>query len=224
MNALFDAALLCVLTASSVLLFLPQFVRLIRFGDASGLSATSLMFGMVNYLAWNVYLSGSRAWGLLAANVLGSVVWFAVAGMALRRLRPGRGGWLVLPWALLLARAILLDRSALGFLLALGTVLTYSPQAVGVWRAPSVSGVSPATWSIAAVEGLSWFASSLPGHLIGGIVFGIVSTLTAASVLTAIAVRRGTGPASSPAMVGRPARVGEPDRANVLEPVPLTMS
>ena len=44
-NAIVSAAVLALLTVTTVLLSVPQLVRLIRTGDPSGLSSTSLLFG-----------------------------------------------------------------------------------------------------------------------------------------------------------------------------------
>ncbi len=198
MNSVISVLLFGALTASSVLLFVPQLLRLVRFKDPAGLSAASLLFGSVNYLGWTVYLLDSRSWGLFAVNIAAGVVWFAVVALAFRSIRPGRSWWPPLAWSLVLSGVVLLDRPALGSVLGAGALLTYTPQAVGVWRSASLAGVSATTWSIAAVEGALWLVESLRDGLVGGVAFGVIVLVAAASVLTAVAVRRERGAGREP--------------------------
>ncbi len=190
MNSVASVLLLAVITVTGVTLSIPQLLRLLRSRDAAGLSATSLLFGSVNVAAWTLYLADARAWGLVASNVLASLVWFAVVALALRALRPTWSWWLPAAWLVVLLAVILLDRPVLGTVLGLGSLLTYTPQALRVWQTDTVSGISAATWVITAVQSIAWVIQSAADGLPGGIVSGTVTTLTAASVLTAVAVRR----------------------------------
>lgn len=186
MNAIVSAAVLALLTVTTVLLSVPQLVRLVRTGDPSGLSPTSLLFGAANYTAWNVYLVQAGAWGILVANALATLVWFSICGLALPQLRPSRSWWLPTAWAAGLLGVVLVAPVLLGPLLGLGSLLTYTPQAVGVWRAVSLAGISPATWSLTAVEGLVWLGQSLQDGLVGGVLSGLITLAAATSVLTAL--------------------------------------
>ncbi|MEZ5096059.1 MAG: hypothetical protein R2731_07975 [Nocardioides sp.] len=187
--ALLPVLLLGFLTVTSVALSVPQLVRLIRSGDPAGLSGSSLLFGTANYTAWSVYLAGAQAWGLLAANLVASLVWYAVVALALRGLRPRRTWWVPAWWAVALASVAVLAPALLGAMLGFGSLLTYTPQAVGVWRAISLAGVSPATWTLTAAEGLAWLAQSVRDGLAGGVLSGLIATAAAGSVLLALAVR-----------------------------------
>lgn len=200
MNAVLSALMLAVLASSSALLFVPQLVRLVRFGDPAGLSGSSLLFGSANYAAWNVYLADARAWGLFAANAVASLVWYAVAALALRRLRPSRSWWLPTGWALALVVVMIAAPKLLGAMLGLGALLSFTPQAVRAWSAESLAGISPATWLLTAVEGVVWLAQSLQDGLAGGALSGLITTIAAASVLAALLVR----PEISGAKVGAP--------------------
>lgn len=200
LSSVLSAALLAVLTVSSVVLFVPQLVRLVRFRDAAGLSGSSLLFGTVNYTAWTVYLADAGSWGLLAANAVASLVWYAVTVLALVRLRPERSWLLPGLWAAVLGAVILLDGAALGAALGVGSLLTYVPQAVNAWRAPSVAGISPTTWGLTFLEGGAWLIQSIRDGLLGGVLSGLIATAAAAAVLAALHVR---GPQPDPA--------GEPD-------------
>jgi len=189
LSSVLSAALLAVLTVSSVVLFVPQLVRLVRHRDPSGLSGSSLLFGTVNYTAWSVYLADARSWGLLAANVVASLVWYAVAFLALTRLRPERSWWLPGVWAVVLATVVVFERPVLGAVLGLGSLLTYTPQAIGAWRAPSLAGISPTTWGLTLLEGSVWLAQSVRDGLLGGILSGVIAVAAATAVLAAIRVR-----------------------------------
>ncbi|OWP36686.1 PQ-loop domain-containing transporter, partial [Raoultella ornithinolytica] len=130
--------LFCLLTVPSVVSFVPQLLRLARTGDTAGLSATALLTGCVNYTAWSVYLWPTGQAGLLVTNVLASLVWYALAALALRRLP--LDGALGGPgcWALVVALAAGLRPDLLGLLLGLGTVLAHAPQAARAWTSPSL--------------------------------------------------------------------------------------
>ncbi len=197
MNSLLSALFLALLTVTSVVLSVPQLLRLVRRGDAAGLSATSLLFGAANYTAWNVYLLHAHAWGLFVANLLATLVWYAVCALALRQLRPAASWWLPTAWAVGLVSLMVVAPALLGPVLGLGSLLTYTPQAVGVWRAVSLVGISPTTWSLTALEGLVWLGQSLRDGLAGGVLSGLIATVAAASVLAAIAWRGPSGPPPS---------------------------
>lgn len=189
LDAALSALLLVTLTVSSVVLCVPQLVRLVRVGHPDGLSGTSLLFGSVNYTAWSGYLSWEQAWGLLLANLVASLVWYAVAALALPQLAPTRSWWLPVGWAGALGVLGLVDLHLLGPVLGLGSLLTFTPQAVGVWRVLSLAAVSPLTWWLTMVEGFSWLLQSVKDQLAGGVLSGGIATAAAVSVLTALLVR-----------------------------------
>lgn len=217
MSAFLDAALsallLLALTVSSVVLCVPQLVRLVKVGHPAGLSGTALLFGTVNYTAWSGYLAWEHAWGLLAANLVASLVWYAIVALALPQIAPKRSWWLPVSWAATLGLLAVVDLALLGPILGLGSLLTYTPQAVGVWRVISLAAVSPATWALTAVEGFTWLLQSVKDQLAGGIVSGGIATAAAISVLTALLIR---GAAAG----GSPDRPPVDDDADALTPTP----
>ena len=92
---------------------------------------------------------------------------------------------------------MVVERPALGAVLGLGSMLTYTPQAIGAWRAPSLAGISPTTWGLTALEGGVWLVQSLRDGLLGGILSGVIAVAAAAAVLLALRVR-GTTPDLEP--------------------------
>lgn len=189
MHLLVSTLLFCVVTVSGVLLYVPQLVLLARGGDPAGLSVSSLLSGVVNYAAWDVYLGLSHAWLLLVTNTLALVVWYALTALALRQLPLTRACLAPLAWLALVVALVLVDRTHLGPVLGIGSLLTVAPQAVSVWTVPSVAGLSPTTWALLAVQGVVWLVESLPTGLVGGIVYGVVALVGSVSVLSALAVR-----------------------------------
>lgn len=189
MHLLVSTLLFCVFTVSGVLLYVPQLVLLVRGGDASALSVSSLLSGVVNYAAWEVYLGLSHAWLLVVTNTLALVVWYALVALALRQLPLTRACLAPLAWLALLVALVVTDRSLLGPVLGFGSLLTIGPQAISVWTVPSVAGLSPTTWGLLAVQGVAWLVESLPTALVGGIVYGVIASVGSLSVLSALAVR-----------------------------------
>lgn len=195
MHLLVSTLLFCAVTVSGVLLYVPQLVMLARGGDASALSVSSLLSGVVNYAAWDVYLGLSHAWMLLVTNTLALVVWYSLTALALRQLPLTRACLAPLAWLALVVALVLGDRTLLGPVLGFGSLLTVAPQAVSVWTVPSVAGLSPTTWTLLAVQGVAWLVESLPTGLVGGVVYGLVALAGSASVLSALAVRGRSVPA-----------------------------
>jgi len=181
---------LCLLTLPSAVGFVPQLVRLVRTRDAAGLSPTSLLVGSVNHTAWSVYLWWAETWGLLAANLVSSVMWYALTVLGLRLVPLGRSWHVPLAWGLVVLVAGTQGRILLGVVLGVGSLVTFAPQAVRAWTAPSLRGVSVSTWWLLAAQGVGWSVVSLPAGLIGGSIFGVVALLASASVLAAVAVRK----------------------------------
>lgn len=186
---LFDALSTAVVVTLGVVPLLPQLARLARTGDPTGLSLPALLAGLVNHTAWTYYLAGSDATGLLVSTVLAGLVWVVVTVLAVRGLAWSPGCLVPALWALVLLTVVALSPALLGSLLGLGALLVFVPQAVGVWRAPSLAGISPLTWWLLLAQGLVWFGESLPGLLVGGLVFGVVCVASSVSVLCAVALR-----------------------------------
>lgn len=189
MPFLVSALVLCLLTVTSVVLHVPQLVALARSGDPAGLSASALLAGVINYSAWTVYLWTSQSWALLVTNLLASLVWYAVAALALPRLHRTRGCLAPAAWLLVLVGVGATDPALLGPLLGVGALLMFVPQAVSAWTLPSLTGLSPASTMLSAALGVAWVMQSLPDALVGGLLFGIVAATGSASVLVAMAVR-----------------------------------
>ncbi len=187
--ASFDALYAVVVVAIGVVPLLPQLARLVRTGDPTGLSLPALLAGLVNYTVWTYYLAAAGATGLLVSNVLAGVVWVAVTALAVRGLPWSRACLVPVVWALVVVAVVALAPGLLGSLLGLGSLLVYVPQAVAVWRVPSLSGISPLTWWLQLAQGLVWFGESLPGLLVGGLVFGVVCVVASISVLCAVSTR-----------------------------------
>jgi uncharacterized protein with PQ loop repeat len=200
----FDTVYVAVVVAIGVVPLLPQLVRLAHTGDPTGLSLPALLAGLVNYLAWTFYLAGTDSTGLLVGNVLAGVVWVAVTALAVQSLAWSTSCLVPVVWALVLLAVVTLAPGLLGSILGVGSLLVFVPQAVGAWRVPSLSGVSAASWWLLLAQGLVWFGESLPGLLVGGLVFGVVCVTASLSVLCALSVRGPRLAAAATAASGAP--------------------
>ena len=119
----------------------------------------------------------------------------------------------------------LVDLHLLGPVLGLGSLLTYTPQAVGVWRVLSLAAVSPMTWWLTAVEGSSWLLQSVKDQLAGGVLSGGIATAAAVSVLTALLVRGAVRESSDDAPRDEsPVAVEEPPEEPWLEPDAVSLA
>jgi uncharacterized protein with PQ loop repeat len=144
-------------TGLTAVFLLPQIVRLLRSGDTSGLSGTWAAFGIVTNLAWIMYLGSLGLWMAVMAPAL-AVATYGIMLIALARKTRGRD-WM---WASGLYAASLAvigslaGIEALGLLLVLAPVIQLTPGVVAAYRERRPTGISPATWSLSAVEALLW--------------------------------------------------------------------
>lgn len=191
MDLLVSACLFVLLTVTGVVAYLPQLLRLLRGGSAEGASVPAALAGSVNGVAWVVYLTAEQAWPLLATNLLATAVWLVWTATVLRR-RGVAGAWQVpAAWsALLVSVGVVAPAEVLGWVLGLGCLFTFVPQVHAAWTAPSVAALSAPTWWIVLVHGVGWLQQSVPGLLVGGMLFGVVSVVGAGAILLAIGVRR----------------------------------
>lgn len=144
-------------TGLTAIFLLPQIARLLRSGDISGLSCTWAAFGVVTNLAWILYLGNLGLWMAVMAPAL-AVTTYGIMLIALARRTHGRS-WI---WAsgayvmLLGVTGSLGGMEAFGLQLVLAPVIQFTPGVVAAYRERRPTGISPATWSLSAVEALLW--------------------------------------------------------------------
>ena len=186
-------------TASTIVFLIPQIRKLITTGDSAGVSTTWAALGLVSNIGWFVYMFSQARWIALAAPSF-TTIFYAVTLWALARTGRSlnRGLAIGLGWAGALSLiAVQGGWTALGVVLGLTYAVMVAPSIWAAYRTPDPSGVSPATWSIGAIEGMLWGTYGL-FHLDPGIItFGVVQILASLLILTRYyATRR---PVSQPA-------------------------
>lgn len=161
---------------------IPQIRKLIRTGDAAGVSGTWPAIGLVSNAAWTAYLVSQGLWAAVPATSV-MVVFYLVV---MRSLHRAGMPMIAAVWRGLYAIGILVVTFVLGSWHALGLVLgwAYGPQlAPAVWsayRTPDPSGVSSGTWALIGVEAAlwvvyGWLLDDTPVVIFGGV--GVVASV-----------------------------------------------
>ncbi|MGF1618253.1 MAG: hypothetical protein ACFCU2_10700 [Acidimicrobiia bacterium] len=168
----------------AAMFLIPQMVRLIRFRDPAGVSATWAAFGVITNLIWVLYLGSLGIW----AGVPAPAMALGTYGVMLAVL-VGLGGfnpW----WRSSLGYIISIIAvwqfggfPAIGLLLALSPALQILPELVEVYQQRSPSGLSPVTWVLGTCEAVLWGAF---GWLVGEaamVGYGVVTSVGSLLIL-----------------------------------------
>ncbi len=173
--------------AASLLLMVPQVVRLIRTRHTEGVSPTWAAIGVIINTGWLAYvINGGHQIALPA--VVSLQVSFAVTLWLLRRNGAPIARGVMAGVALgvvLVAVQFTAGWIAVGTALALANSVHHAPSVLAVWRTHTPVGVSPGTWWLANLEGVAWSAYGL---LVKDLPIGLFG-LTACTAATAILVR-----------------------------------
>ncbi|MFP5332813.1 MAG: hypothetical protein ACLGHX_10700 [Acidimicrobiia bacterium] len=164
---------------------IPQIRKLVRTGDAAGVSGTWPAIGLVSNAGWTAYLVSQELWAAVPSTSV-MVFFYLVVMRSLHR-----AGLPVIGavWRGLYSIGILVVTFVLGSWHALGLVLgwAYVPQlAPAVWsayRTSDPSGVSSGTWALIGVEAALWVVY---GWLLGDapvVVFGGVGVVASVLIL-----------------------------------------
>ncbi|MGF1667749.1 MAG: PQ-loop domain-containing transporter [Acidimicrobiia bacterium] len=138
----------------------PQIVKLLRTGDASGVSTAWPTIGLVSNLGWTAYLLGQTLWAAVPSTAVmtifyGLVIWALARTGTAGRLRPGLGMGAL--WAVALgSTGAFAGVDAMGVVLASSYVVQFTPPVLAAWRSDRPSGVSAGTWRLIVVESALW--------------------------------------------------------------------
>lgn len=176
---MFVTPLTVVVVAANVLggaMALPQAAKLARSRRVDGVSAAWAGISAAVNAWWVAYGFGIGDLGIVPVSAVSVIAYVAIA-VCLVRFGPDRAlrtttvavlsgtGIAAIPLAVLLAEGW----GAAGVVLGTLYGVQLSPAVVAVYRAPDVSGVSAATWSLAFLEAAAWgvygFARLDPGLL-----------------------------------------------------------
>ena len=173
----------------------PQLVRLVRFRDPSGVSASAAAMGVIQTGSWVVYGLGTGAWAvavpsslalpqyvgvvLLTATTAGArwraLALVSFAGSIVVAVTVASAWWGPGPWA------------GLGVIVPVAVVWQYLPAVAGAFGANGTFGLSASTWLLIGTNGLVWAAYGAITHAWAVAAYGLVLISATAAVLSAIA-------------------------------------
>lgn len=182
MSALFSTSA----SLLSVVLLLPQLIRLWRTGDLRGISSTWPALGLSLNLWWSGYLVHARLPAMLPASVIVVVLYATVVVLVgsidgrERSRMAVRAGLANVACAALLAWG---GWTLLGLGLGTAYAVQLLPAVITAWRSESVAGVSAATWWIALAEAAIWGAFGATNHDGPTTFYGVTGAVAAAAML-----------------------------------------
>lgn len=171
-------------TAIGLIRGLPQLVRLLRSGNAHGVSLDSAATTSVVSFSWAAYgvLTSQGAVALASAST--GVIFAMIALAALRYGRSIRELRVAPLWFLALtAVGGIGGVRALGAILALGILVANLPQVRIAWREPDLSGLSLGTWLLSMAEALTWGTYGLVAPDRAILTNGLLQLLTSGAVV-----------------------------------------
>ncbi len=201
------STLLTIATVTGIGMIVPQVVRLRRHRCHDGVSAVWIGVGVALNGWWIAHAVANEVWGVAPVSVGGAIL-YLMAAAALLDLRGsttvgplavGALGLGMIPAAFLAIGGWPLAAVAIG----LSYGVQFSPAVISAVRAPSVAGVSLATWSMALVEALIWLFYGVverdPALILGG---GGGSMMAAILVARLLAAPSGGTPAPAEGVEG----------------------
>lgn len=132
----------------------PQLRRLVRTGDASGVSLAAAALGVSTEVGWVFYTVQERLWSAVPGAVLMVVTNLALAIVIRRQGTPAGGALLASAcWSIVLAVVTVAGgRAVLGALLPLAYAVQVVPAIWAAYRTWSPSGVAAARWVLIGIE------------------------------------------------------------------------
>ena len=175
-----------VATVLSVVMLLPQVVRLFRTKRTGGLSVAWLSVGVALNAWWLAYCVANHYWLLLPLQS-GLVLQQAVALGYLVHLAPVPARRVVLPMgAMAMAGGVVAVTGgwiALGVALGAAYAVQLTPAVVAIYRAADPDGVSPTTWWLTGVEAAAWGGFGVAVVDVGVLVYASSGPLAAVLLL-----------------------------------------
>ena len=170
-----------------ILTGLPQVVRLLRTPDASGLSYSSTVLGVLSSGTWLTYGLLLLDPAQLVGNVPGVACAVVTVVLAAHRLhlRLRTAVLAVLGWVpVVLAAHLLGGASAVGAVATVVTLVKMLPQVRTVLRREPLHGLAPATFALTQVSAVLWTVYGLATLQGSVVVCSVVSAVLAGVVLS----------------------------------------
>lgn len=180
----------------------PQIRKLVRTGDASGVSSTWPAIGLVANAGWTAYLLSQELWAA-APSTAGMVVFYVLVLRSLQRagvsLRTAliRGAVAV---ALLGAVTVAGSWPVLGLVLGWAYLPQLAPAVWSAYRSHDPSGVAVGTWTVILVEAALWLVY---GRLVGDVpvlIYSVVGVASSGLILARLAATVGLRPRTAGAL------------------------
>lgn len=181
-----------VATVVTFVQILPQIVRLLRIGRTEGISPVWAAIGTTVNLGWICYVVAEELWVAIPSIVAGSGSYGAVLYL-LHRNGVGIRAGLVSSAAVAVACVIVQTAAgwtALGTVLGLSNGLYLGPSVVAAWRSYAPAGVSPLSWSLLALDGITWGLFGVLVQAAPVVVYGVTAALLSGLVLLRLWVTR----------------------------------
>ncbi|MBK6438667.1 MAG: hypothetical protein ACRCW4_07125 [Candidatus Neomicrothrix subdominans] len=141
-------------------MIVPQVVRLRRYRNTRGISASWIGVGLAMNLWWVAYGLASGLWGIIPVSAVAFLLYLVMtaqyAGIngtaSLRGCATGMVGVGIVPLP-----ALILDGWATaGVVVGLCYAVQFAPAALTALRSDRLDGVSPITWAMAGTEAAVW--------------------------------------------------------------------
>ena len=189
------------LLASCVFLvrLLPQPIRLVRTGVASGVSPLAALNSMLTMVAWVSYglIAGLPLVWVVSLIALVPGIWTVVLlrREVSRRDLAWAGAWL----ALQVTAALL---GLLVAVLAVGVLVTQGPQVLRAAREQDLTGLAATTWWLSIVDAVTWGAYGVAVGDAALVAYGVVLSSSAMIVLSRIHLTRRALPEPAAVVAG----------------------
>ena len=170
----------------------PQARRLVRTRCVEGISASWIGVSLALNAWWFAYGIGAEVWAVVPVSVVSFAIYATIAvvyvhttgriGLSTIALGFVALGFIPLPFA------VIGGWQLLGIAIGLCYGLQLLPAVIGVHRTRDLSGVSAATWFLAAVESIIWFVYGLVARDSALTLAGVVGVAMSALILVRLAV------------------------------------
>lgn len=167
---------------------IPQIRKLIRTGNAAGVSGTWPAIGLVSNAGWTAYLVSQHLWAAVPATSV-MVFFYVVVIRTMHRAGVPMAGAAIRG---MYSIGVLALTYLFGSWAALGLVLgwAYAPQlAPAVWaayRTRDPSGVSSGTWTLIGIEAALWVVYGVLLADVPVVIFGAVGVVASLLILVRV--------------------------------------
>ena len=163
---------------------LPQLVRLLRTGDAHGVSLDTAATSSIVSFGWATYGLLTDQLAVTLATGSSGIVFLSITLVALRRGRRiaelrAAPIWFVV----LVGTASLAGDGGLGILLPVSVLVANIPQLLVAYQEPDLTGLSLSTWLLSVSDGAVWTAYALVAGDAAILVFGVLQLTTSGAIV-----------------------------------------